>query len=225
MCVSIGSGFMAVEMRPVGVLLAGGLARRMGGGDKPLRLLHGRKLLDHVIARVAPQCRALVLNANGDAARFAEWRLPVVADTLPDNPGPLAGILAGLRWTAVHHPEAAHVLSVPTDTPFLPTDLALRLATGRGALKLACAASGGRSHPVAGLWPVARADDLEAWLRAGGRRIDRWTALHGVAEVDFTVDPDPFVPDPFFNVNSPDELAAAETFMSASRDCPIQDRR
>jgi molybdopterin-guanine dinucleotide biosynthesis protein A len=196
---------MAGNVRPVGVLLAGGLARRMGGGDKPLRMLQDRPLLDHVIAAVAPQCAALVLNANGDASRFAPWGLPVVADTLPDHPGPLAGVLAGMRWAALHHPAATDVLSVPTDTPFLPRDLAARLMAGRGASALACATSFGRTHPVAGLWPVALADALEAWLREGGRRADRWTALHGVAEVDFSA-----TPDPFFNVNSPGQLAEAE---------------
>ncbi|HEY0420976.1 MAG TPA: molybdenum cofactor guanylyltransferase MobA [Acetobacteraceae bacterium] len=196
---------MSEQDRPVAVLLAGGLARRMGGGDKPLRSLHGRTLLDHVIAAIRPQARALVLNANGDPARFAAWGLPVAADTLPENPGPLAGILAAMRWTRAHHPDAADLLSVPTDTPFLPSDLAARLAAGRGDLPLACAVSGGRTHPVVGLWRVSLADDLETWLRAGGRRIDRWTALHGVAEVTFEG-----AVDPFFNVNTAEELEVAE---------------
>ncbi len=195
---------MAVDIAPPCVLLAGGLARRMGGGDKPLRLLHGRPLLDHVIARVAPQCRALVLNANGDPVRFGGG-LPVIADTLPGSLGPLAGVLAGMRWAAAHHPGASHLLSVPTDTPFLPHDLAVRLGAGRGACPLACAASGGRIHPVVGLWQMSLADDLEAWLRGGGRRADRWTALHGVAVVEFSG-----APDPFLNLNTPDDLAWAE---------------
>ena len=185
------------------MLLAGGLARRMGGGDKPLRLLRGRPLLDHVTGRMAPQCRALVLNANGDPARFGG--MPVIADTLPDNPGPLAGILAGMRWAATRHPAATHLLSVPTDTPFLPHDLAARLTAGRGAFPLACAASLGRTHPVIGIWQVSLADDLESWLRCGGRRTDRWTALHGVAVIDF-----PATPDPFLNINSPDDMTRAE---------------
>lgn len=193
---------------PPCVLLAGGLARRMGGGDKPLRLLHGRPLLDHVIACIRPQCRALVLNANGDPTRFGGptlGGLAVIADTLPGNPGPLGGILAGMRWAAAHHPAATHLLSVPTDTPFLPRDLAVRLAAGRGACPLACAASGGRMHPVVGLWQVSLADNLEAWLRRGGRRADGWTALQGVAVVDFAATADPFV-----NLNTPEDLARAE---------------
>jgi molybdopterin-guanine dinucleotide biosynthesis protein A len=195
---------MAIDARPAAVLLAGGRGQRMGGGDKPLRLLHGRPLLDHAIARIRPQVGAMVLNANGDPARFAAYGLPVVADPLPDHPGPLAGILAGMRWAAAR--GVADVLSVPTDTPFLPPDLAARLAAGRGAMPLACAASGGWTHPVIGLWPTALADALEAAMRAGIRKIDRWTAEHGVVAVEFSIEPF----DPFFNVNTPEELAEAE---------------
>jgi molybdenum cofactor guanylyltransferase len=197
---------MAADERPVAVLLAGGLGRRMGGGDKPLRRLAGRTLLDYVIERIRPQVQALVLNANGDAARFAAWGLPVVADPLPDFPGPLAGVLAGMRWAAAR--RASTVLSVPTDTPFLPLDLVIRLETARAAagMPIACAASGGRTHPVAALWPAALADELEAALSAGERKIDAWTARYGVAEAVF----DDTAGDPFFNVNRPDELAEAE---------------
>jgi molybdopterin-guanine dinucleotide biosynthesis protein A len=198
---------MAGDDRPVAVLLAGGLARRMGGGDKPLRRLGGRTLLDHVIARVRPQARALVLNANGDAGRFAAWGLPVVADPLPDYPGPLAGVLAGMQWTRAHFPDAAWLLSVPTDTPFLPSDLAARLTAGcaeHGAV-LACAASAGRRHPVAALWPVALTEDLATALAAGARKVEAWTAGYRVAIVEFSAVP----LDPFFNVNRPDDLEAA----------------
>ena len=140
---------------PVAVLLAGGLARRMGGGDKPLRLLGGRPLLDHVLDRIRPQVRAVALNANGDPARFAAWGLPVLPDPLPGNPGPLAGVLAGMRWAA--SVGAAYVLSVPTDTPFLPSDLVERLDAARrlAGVPIACAASGGPTHPVVALWPVS----------------------------------------------------------------------
>jgi len=205
---------MAANEGPVAVLLAGGLARRMGGGDKPLRVLRGRTLLDHVIARIRPQVRALVLNANGDAARFAAWGLEVVADPLPGFPGPLAGVLAGMRWAAARHPDAGAVLSVPTDTPFLPADLVARLDAARAAVgvPIACAASGGRTHPVVALWPVALADALEAALRAGERKIDAWTARYGVAEAAF----DDAAGDPFFNVNQPDELAEAERQTAAT---------
>ena len=190
-----------------GVVLAGGLARRMGGGDKPLQMLHGRTLLDHVIARVRPQVAGMVLNANGDPARFAAWGLPVVADTIADHPGPLAGVLAGLRWAQAMRPDVTDLLSVPADTPVLPQDLVVRLLAGRAAagVGLACAASGGWTHPVVGLWPVGVADALEAALRAGERKIDRFTATQGVVDVAFPIG----VIDPFFNVNSPEELAQA----------------
>lgn len=201
---------MAVTHRPVAVLLAGGLARRMGGGDKPLQLLGGRTLLDHVLGRIRPQVGALALNANGDPARFAAWNLPVLADTLPGNPGPLAGVLAGMRWAA--RLGAADVLSVPTDTPFLPADLLVRLDAARhaAAVPIACAASFGRTHPVAALWPAALADALEAALLDGVRKIEAWTAGQGVVSAGF----DPTGHDPFFNINSPDELHAAERLLA-----------
>ncbi len=193
------------------VVLAGGLGRRMGGGDKALRPLAGRPLLDHVIARVRPQVAALALSANGDGTRFAAWDLPVLPDTLPGHPGPLAGILAGMRWAAAL--GFADLLSVPTDTPFLPADLAARLDAARRAAgtPLACAASGGRRHPVVALWPVALADALEASLRGGARRIGAWMAPHGVALADYAG-----APDPFFNANTPEELAEAARALTGS---------
>lgn len=198
--------------RVLGLLLAGGLARRMGGGDKPLALLGGRTILDHVIARLQPQCDGLILNANGDPARFARWGLPVVADDLPDHPGPLAGILAGLDWTAANRPGVTALVSVAADTPFIPADLVTRLdASAREAgVPLACAASGGWTHPVVGLWPVAIRHALRAALTVEGeRKIDRFTARHGVAHAQW-----PVVPvDPFFNVNTQEELAQAEDLL------------
>ena len=160
------------------VVLAGGLARRMGGGDKPLRLLGGRPLLDHVLDRVRPQVAGVILNANGDPARFAAYGLPVVADPLPDFPGPLAGVLAALDWAAAHRPEVATVLSVPGDGPFLPPDLVARLQAARAAagVPMACAASGGWTHPPIALWPVALRGELREALLAGEKKIDRWTA-------------------------------------------------
>ncbi len=200
-------------MKVVAVLLAGGQGSRMAtdgqGPDKPLRRLAGRPLLAHAIERVRPQVDAMVLNANGDPTRFAVFGLDIVADDVPDQPGPLAGILSGLRWAARH--GATDVLSIPTDTPFLPADLVARLQTAREAagVPLACAGSGGWTHPVIGLWPVALADTLEADLRAGMRKIDSWTACHGVATADFPTDPF----DPFFNVNRPADLAEAERLL------------
>lgn len=190
-----------------GVLLAGGLSRRMGGGDKSLRVLGGATILARVIARARPQVAALVLNANGDPARFREFGLPVVSDSIPDFAGPLAGVLAGLDWAAVNVAGATHVASFATDAPFLPTDLVARLANAvkDGRHDLACAASDGRSHPVFGLWPLDLREDLRAALHAGMRKVDQWTARHRLAVVDFPVQPE----DPFFNANTPEDLERA----------------
>jgi molybdopterin-guanine dinucleotide biosynthesis protein A len=201
-------------MNIVGVLLAGGLARRMGGGDKPLRLLAGRPLLDHVIERLRPQVAALVLNANGDPARFAAYDLPVVGDSIPDFAGPLAGILAGLDWAAAHRPDCPLIASVATDAPFLPADLVARMAqemTAEGA-DLACAASGGQAHPVIGLWPVWLRDELRrALIDENIRKVDVWTARYRLTVVDFATDP----VDPFFNANRPEDLERAAAMLGA----------
>jgi molybdopterin-guanine dinucleotide biosynthesis protein A len=202
------------------VVLAGGLARRMGGGDKPLRLLGGRPLLDHVLGRVAPQVAAVVLNANGDPARFAAYGLPVVPDELPDHPGPLAGVLAALDWAAEARPDLPWVLSVPGDCPFLPADLAAGLHAARGAagVPLACARSDGQTHPPVGLWPVALRGELRAALLGGERKIDRWTARFGCAHADWPARP----LDPFFNANAPEDLAEAEALLQRSPGEPIR---
>jgi len=199
----------------VGVLLAGGLARRMGGGDKPLRALAGRPILAHVIARARTQVSRLVLNANGDPARFAAFDLPVVGDVIAGHAGPLAGVLTGLEWAAAHAPECAWVASFATDAPFLPRDLVARLvaAVAKGGAEMACAASGGRAHPVFGLWPVARADDLRrAMVEEAIRKVDRWTARYRLAVAEFAATP----VDPFFNANRPDDLAAAEALAATA---------
>ena len=195
----------------VAVLLAGGLARRMGGGDKPLRVLGGRALLAHVLDRIRPQVGAVALSANGDPARFAAFGLPVLADALPGQPGPLAGVLAGMRWAAAL--GVAEVLSVPTDTPFLPPDLVARLAAARraGGMPIACAESLGRTHPVVALWPAALADALAAALREGKRSVAHWAAGQGVVSVAFEAAGG----DPFFNVNSPEDLAEAEALLAS----------
>jgi molybdopterin-guanine dinucleotide biosynthesis protein A len=213
------------DRRTLGLILAGGLARRMGGGDKPLREIGGRTLLDHVIGRLAPQVERMVLNINGDPARFAPWGLPSVADSVPDFAGPLAGILAGLDHAAAL-PGVTHVLSVAGDTPFFPNDLAARLHAASQALEgsiqavdaeshrfpaLAVAASGGFSHPVIGLWPVAITGDLRhALLQEGERKIDRFTARYPLATVEWPVEPF----DPFFNANRVDDLAEAERLLA-----------
>ncbi|KQU54298.1 molybdenum cofactor guanylyltransferase [Bosea sp. Leaf344] len=200
----------------LGLLLAGGLARRMGGGDKPLRMIAGRSILAHVVERLAPQCDGLLINANGDPARFAAYGLPVVADSVPDFAGPLAGVLAGLDWMADNRPDLGWMASVAADTPFIPADLVARLqeARLRAAVPLACAASGGWTHPVIGLWPVALREDLRrALTQEQERKIDRWTARHGVAAVEWPVAP----VDPFFNANKPEDLAEAERLYAAFR--------
>lgn len=202
-------------MKVVGVLLAGGLSRRMGGGDKALRLLGQKTLLDHVIDRMRPQVAALVLNANGEPARFARFGLPVVPDSIAGFAGPLAGILAGLDWAAANQPQCAHIVSVATDAPFLPVDLVARLARGmaNAGAELACAASGGQLHPVIGLWPVNLREALrEAVVVEGIRKVDQWTARYRLATVAFP-DETPGV-DPFFNANRPEDLDRAATLAS-----------
>lgn len=201
---------MTTEIPPTpGVLLAGGLARRMGGGDKPMRTIGGRTILERVIARLKPQCHGLVLNANGDPARFAAFGLPVIPDDVPGFPGPLAGILAALDWAAANRPEAQWVLSTATDCPFLPRDLVARLHQGRSLqnAQLAVAASGGQTHPVIGLWHVGLRDELRhALVEEDIRKIDRWTARYRLATVSWPTEP----LDPFFNANTVEDIADAE---------------
>jgi molybdenum cofactor guanylyltransferase len=192
-----------------GVLLAGGLARRIGGGDKPMRTIGGRTILERVIARLKPQCDGLILNANGDPTRFAAFGLPVISDDVADFPGPLAGILAALDWTAANRPNVEWILSAAADCPFLPRDLVSRLyhALHEQNAQLAVAASDGQSHPVIGLWSVALRDELRhALVVEDIRKIDRWTARYGLATVTWPTTP----LDPFFNANTVDDIAEAE---------------
>jgi molybdenum cofactor guanylyltransferase len=201
---------MTTEVPPtLGLVLAGGLARRMGGGDKIMLTIGGKKILDRVLDRLRPQCSGLILNANGDPSRFAETKLTVVPDNVPGFAGPLAGILVGLDWAAVHAPDIAYIASVPGDCPFLPRDLLARLHAARLAEKkpLACARSGDWRHPVVGLWPVAlRADLRHALTIKELRKIEVWTERHGVALATW---PDKPI-DPFYNVNTPQDAEAAE---------------
>ena len=196
-----------------GTVLAGGLARRMGGRDKGMLDLGGRSLLDHVIARLRPQVRMVALNVNGDVSRFDSPAFSLAPDMLPGHPGPLAGVLAGLDWTFANVPGLHWIVTVPTDTPFLPVDLVERLfsAVKASGADMACAASAGRRHPVIGLWPVRLRNELrQALIREGVRKIDAWTGRYRVAEASFSDDP----VDPFFNVNRPDDLAEARSLLT-----------
>jgi molybdenum cofactor guanylyltransferase len=196
-----------------GVLLAGGQARRLGGGGKALLTLAGKPLLLHAIERLRVQTDALVINANGDPARFAGFGLPVMADTIGGFPGPLAGVLAGMRWAMAALPAAQWIVTAACDTPFFPADLAAALtaASHQHGGTIALASSGGREHPVFGLWPVALADDLEAALASGQRRVLGWAQAQGAVVTEF-----PFIAcggtsiDPFININTPEDLQQAE---------------
>jgi len=196
-----------------GVILAGGLARRMGGGDKSLLTLGDKPLLDRVIERAGSQVDALVLNANGDPARFADYGLPVAADVVPDFAGPLAGILTGMHWVRDNVPECEWLVSFASDTPFFPEDLVARMLQQAEAenAPLACAISDGQNHPVFGLWSVSLLDDLhKAVVDEEMRKILRWTDRYKCSQVDFSTEPF----DPFFNINRPEDLQAAEQFLT-----------
>lgn len=199
----------------VGVLLAGGLSRRMGGGDKCLRPLGGKPVLAHIIERARPQVSALVVNANGDPARFASFGLPVVADTIEGFAGPLAGVLTGMEWAATHAREADWLATFATDAPFFPRDLVARLheVVARAGADMACARSDGQDHPVFGLWPVRFAADLRRAMEEGVRKVDVWTARHKLAVAEFPARP----MDPFFNANRPEDLAEAERLLTHLR--------
>ncbi|MEM7499518.1 MAG: molybdenum cofactor guanylyltransferase MobA [Pseudomonadota bacterium] len=197
-------------MKVAAVILAGGLARRMGGGDKALLEVAGRPLLAHVIARLDRQVEALALNANGDPARFERFGLPVLADTVDGFAGPLAGVLAGMRWAALQ--GFTHVASAAGDTPFFPPDLVVRLEAALGpGQRIAIAATedprrgGLAEHPTFGLWPADLADDLEAALRGDMRKVIVWASRHGCARAVFPEG----AAMPFFNVNTPEDLAEA----------------
>lgn len=196
-----------------GLLLAGGQSRRMGGGDKCLRMLGGRTVLARILDIARPQVGPLVLNANGDPARFSEYGVPVAADVVEGFAGPLAGVLTGLEWAREHAPDCGWVASFACDAPFAPRDLVARFlaAVDKEGADLACATSGGWDQPVFGLWPVRLADDLRrAVVEEDLRKVDIWTARYRLARVDWACDP----VDPFFNVNRPDDLAAAEAMLA-----------
>jgi molybdenum cofactor guanylyltransferase len=197
----------------LGVILAGGQARRLGGGDKALQEVAGRPLLAHAIERLEPQVSRIALNANGDASRFDAFGLPVIPDTVGGFAGPLAGVLAGLEWAAENAPECNRVVTVATDAPFFPDDLVARFvaATENQKTDLACAETGGRTHPVFGLWPVSLREDLRhALVEEDLRKVDLWTARHSLSVVSFPVS----VVDPFFNINRPEDVTAAAEILA-----------
>ncbi len=197
---------------PLGVILAGGLASRMGGGDKGLLPLGGSTILSHVLERLKPQVAGLALNANGDPARFDAFGLPILSDSIEGYAGPLAGVLAGLDWAAGQ--GASHIVTAAADTPFLPADLVPRLllATEREGKPIALATTENGRHPTFGLWPVALRDDLRDALAEGVRKVVLWTDRHGTASAEFEVDRF----DPFFNVNTPEDLAEAARLLEGA---------
>ncbi len=199
----------------VGVILAGGLSRRMGGGDKALRALNGKHLIGHVIERLRGQAAPIAINANGDPSRFSVFELPVIPDATSDFVGPLAGVLAGMRWAAEAAPEARVIVTAACDSPFFPTDLVQKLLAANGLYPcIALAASGGKAHPVFGLWPIALTDDLALSLDRGTRKVRHWTERHPNAIVEFAFeDFGGKAVDPFFNANTPEELAEAERLL------------
>jgi molybdopterin-guanine dinucleotide biosynthesis protein A len=203
-----------------GVIVAGGLSRRMGGGDKTLLDLGGGTMLGCIIERLRPQVGALIINANGDASRFAAFGLPVVPDEITDYAGPLAGMLAGMRWSLAHAPSARHIATVSSDAPFLPADLIARLSSAieNRSDAIALARSPDGLQPVIGLWPVALADDLQAGLAAGTRKILAWAERHAITQVDFPqVDIGGRTVDPFFNANTPEDFALVRALLGRAK--------
>ena len=201
-----------MKSKVAGVFLAGGRSSRMGGGDKCLKKLGDQTLLSRAIARTIDQVGPMVLNANGDPSRFSSYGLPVAPDVISDFPGPLAGVLTGLEWAARHAPECEYIATFASDTPFIPRCLVRKLykLIELGA-SLVCATSDRRHHPVFGLWPVCERSELrEAMLVDNTRKVDVWTARYKLGIVDFSTKPI----DPFFNVNTPEDLAYAEDFLA-----------
>lgn len=200
--------------QPLGVILAGGLATRMGGGHKSMLPLGRKRVIDHVFDRIAPQVGEMALNANGEASVWAEFQMPVIADSIDGFAGPLAGVLAGMDWAAQH--GADHIVTVAADTPFFPWDLVaqLRTAAAKTGDPIALAATPGLDktyrHPTFGLWPVDLRDDLRAALHSGTRKVVAWTDTHGTALAHFGVAPF----DPFFNINTPEDLTKAQTLLA-----------
>jgi len=199
----------------VGCILAGGRSRRMGGRDKPLIPLGDRPMIARVSERLSPQVSCLIVNANGDPFRYANLGLPVVPDRIEGYAGPLAGVSACLAWCAENRPEASHLVTAAADTPFFPTDLVRRLAQKTGADTIVLAASGGHHHPVFGLWPITLREDLDQWMKETDHfKVMSWVRRHDWQAVDFEFrQGGGRMVDPFFNANTPEELADAEALL------------
>lgn len=218
---------MSEPSKPTGLILAGGRSRRMQGAllegqhDKALLEIAGKPMLAHVIDRLAPQVGKILISANGDPSRFSPFGLPVVADTVGQFAGPLAGLLAGMRWSERNAPKATHIVSVSSDAPFLPSDLVIQLQSGVRFREtaVAIAQSGAQLHSVIGLWPVSLADDLEAALLSGTRKVSAWTDRCETVPVSFpTVELHGRAVDPFFNANTPEDLAIARRLIAGEDD-------
>jgi len=210
---------MTQENDVYGLILAGGKARRMGGGDKALMKLAGRPLLQHAIERARPQVRDLIINANGDGARFDAFGLPVVPDVIDGYAGPLAGVLTGLEWVAENAPDCSWLATFATDAPFFPDDMVERMleCIEREKADMACAIRNGRTHPVFALWPLALKDDLRrAMVDEDMRKVDQWTSRYHIVHVEFADATRGM--DPFFNINVAEQLAEAEHFINGGHD-------
>ncbi|WP_039911958.1 molybdenum cofactor guanylyltransferase MobA [Cellvibrio mixtus] len=204
---------MSISQSVVGIILAGGLAKRMGGGDKCLLPLAGKTLLQRTVERAQPQVGSLLLNANGNSLRFARTRLPVIPDVFPNNLGPLAGIHAGLKRMGGDNPNAEWLASFASDTPFFPTDVVARLleAAVTHHKQLAVAASKNRTHPIFALWHASLLEKIEQQLQTGDApRLQDWIKQQKMVTVEFAAD----AYDPFFNINTPQDLYAAEPLVS-----------
>lgn len=204
-------------MKCAGVILAGGQSRRMGGGDKGLLPLAGQPMLAHVITRLRPQIEMLALNANGDPRRFSDFNLPVIADPIEGFAGPLSGVLAGMHWAAREHPDISHIITAAGDTPFFPENLVDHLisAARNNAHCVVLAGSDGHRHPVFGLWPIAFRNDLETWMaETDTYKVLAWVQRHENAVAEFPLhDMKSGRVDPFFNVNTREDLNVAETYL------------
>ena len=207
---------MSLPKAVLGVLLAGGKSSRMGGGDKCLMPLAGAPMLSHVVGRLRPQVTELILNANGDLARFAAFGLPIVEDCLGDHAGPLAGIHAAIHWAKTNRPESRFIITAATDTPFFPTDLVARFLSSLvgSEPRLLVARSDEGVHPIFGLWPVQLGPEIEKSLTSGMRKVQAWVSEHQAQEIFFPrMEIGGRNIDPFFNVNRPDDLAEAEAVL------------